>query len=218
MSEVVVVYSGGLDSTVMLYDLVDRDFDVVHALSFNYGQSHVKELSYAKEHCDSLRIPLSCIDLKLPYLGVPLIDGEGIPDGYYTDESMKQTIVPNRNAIMLSIAYGVAVNLHADLVAIAAHSGDHPIYPDCRAAFMDCIEKAFQLGTDQQVKIFTPYVSVDKTEIVRVGNKIGVEFEKTWSCYKGMGVHCGKCGTCTERREAFTLAEVFDPTTYEEEL
>lgn len=215
-NKVVALCSGGLDSTVMLHQLLDRDFVISFAISFDYGQKHVNEILFAERSCKSLGIPLLRTELKLPYSKIALMGDAEIPDGHYTDESMTQTIVPNRNAIMLSIAWGVAVNIDANYVAMAVHGGDHPIYPDCRRDFIGKVEEAFQSGTESNIKMLTPFVSVDKTEIVRVGNKLGVNFNRTWSCYKGGAIHCGKCGTCTERKEAFELAEVSDPTFYEE--
>lgn len=214
--KVVALYSGGLDSTVLLHYLKKEGHEVV-ALSFDYGQMHKKEISYAKKNCDELGVNRYVCKVQLP-ISVPLM-GEGkIPNGYYTDESMKKTIVPSRNAIFLSIAWGVALNLDVNAVSFAAHGGDHPIYPDCRPDFVDAMEFALRLGSDSLMRIYTPFIDTDKTGIVKVGDTLGVAFSSTWSCYKGDEVHCGKCGTCSERIEAFQLSGVPDPTTYKEKL
>ena len=143
-----------------------------------------------------------------------LKSGGDIPDGHYAEESMKQTVVPFRNGIMLSIATGFAESIGAGAVVIAAHSGDHAIYPDCREPFMESMATAMVRGTYANIHLSRPFIDMDKTAIVRRGTELGVDFAKTWSCYKGGEIHCGTCGTCVERREAFQLAGVDDPTVY----
>lgn len=212
----VSIYSGGLDSTVMLHYLKSIGHKQL-AIVFNYGQTHKKEVEYAHRNCRKLGIQIFEVPLKLPYIGVPLMGSGEIPDGYYTDESMKRTVVPNRNAIFISIAWGVALNIHADTVAIAAHIGDHPIYADCRRDFLELLQKALSLGS-KKLELSVPFVRMTKTEIVVMGYGLGVDFTDTWSCYKGKELHCGVCGTCTERREAFELAEIEDPTMYIKEI
>lgn len=216
MKKVVALCSGGIDSTVMLHSFKQDGYDVT-ALIVEYGQRHKKETSYAANMCDDLGVLRRHCYLEMPVSKVPLL-GEGeIPDGYYTDESMKQTIVPSRNAIFISIAFGLAVSISADEVATAVHSGDHPIYPDCRPEFISSLEVALRLGTESRTRLSAPFAQKTKSDIVVIGNKLGVDFSKTWSCYKGRELHCGKCGTCTERKEAFQLAKVRDPTIYEME-
>ena len=143
-----------------------------------------------------------------------LRSGGTIPDGHYEELTMKQTVVPFRNGIMLSIAAGFAESVEAQALVIAAHAGDHAIYPDCREDFMKSMEDAIRLGTYAGIQILRPFMSFSKAEIVRRGRDLGVDFSKTWSCYKGATLHCGSCGTCVERREAFLLAGVSDPTSY----
>ena len=143
-----------------------------------------------------------------------LRSGGGIPDGHYAEESMKQTVVPFRNGIMLSIAAGFAESITADGVVIAAHSGDHAIYPDCREPFMQAMGEAMGQGTYAKIQLLRPFIAMDKTAIARRGAELGIDFAETWSCYKGGEIHCGTCGTCVERREAFHLAGLPDPTVY----
>jgi 7-cyano-7-deazaguanine synthase len=212
--KIVTIYSGGLDSTVLLYHLQKEGHEQL-AITFDYKQTHHKEMIFASMNCGKLNIPQYECYLEIP-MHVPLTGNGEIPDGYYTDESMKQTIVPSRNATFLSIAWGVAVSLGAEAIAFGAHSGDRPIYPDCRAGFIDHMEKSLQLGTEKNLQILTPLLYKDKTDIVRLGDSLKVDFIKTWSCYKGKKYHCGKCGTCSERKEAFQLAGIKDPTIYKE--
>lgn len=213
----VIVYSGGLDSTVLLYHLRDAGHDL-HALSIDYGQRHRCELDRAAAICAELEIPQPMADLSAIQ---PLLAGNSltspeieVAEGHYTEESMKTTVVPNRNMIFLAVATGHALSIQAGQIAYAAHSGDHAIYPDCRNEFADAMAAAIELADWEQVKLSRPFVDWSKADIVRRGAELGVPFEKTWSCYKGGEVHCGRCGTCIERREAFDLAKVEDPTTY----
>lgn len=215
--KVVCILSGGLDSSVLLHQLVDDDCKVL-AINFKYGQTHSKETDYAFKQCKATNTPIYVVPLELPFYGTSLMGSGEIPNGHYAEESMRKTIVPNRNAIFLAIAWGVAMDIGADAVATAVHSGDHYIYPDCRPKFINKMEDGFREGSEgTDIRILTPFIGGPKSEIVRVGNKLGVDFGETWSCYKGREVHCGKCGTCNERIEAFQLAGVKDPTIYKEE-
>jgi 7-cyano-7-deazaguanine synthase len=214
---VVVIHSGGLDSSVLLYHL-QHEGATVRALSVDYGQRHRKELASASEICASLGIEHQVADISAvqPLLACGALTGDDeVPDGHYTDSSMKVTIVPNRNMILLSLAIGWAVSLKYDAVAYAAHSGDHAIYPDCREAFTSAMREAAHLCDWRRIDLLTPFVQLDKAAIVRIGADLAVPFAKTWSCYKGGDMHCGTCGTCVERREAFELAGVHDPTPYD---
>jgi 7-cyano-7-deazaguanine synthase len=222
--KVVAVVSGGLDSTTMAYALRAEGYGI-SAISFDYGQRHRKELTYAERMCADLGAQWTLIDLHAAGVtkfmaGSALTDDTvGVPDGHYADESMKATVVPNRNAIMLSIACAFAVSHLIGAVAFGAHTGDHPIYPDCRPEFVDAFATMVNLAVEGfgHLEILAPLITMDKTAIVRRGAELHVPFERTWSCYKGGEVHCGTCGTCYERREAFALAGVADPTAYEGE-
>jgi 7-cyano-7-deazaguanine synthase len=213
-----VLLSGGMDSVTALHH-VAQNHTVVSALSFDYGAKHnASEIPFAQHHCAQLGVPHRT--LALPFINEHfasdlLRSGGEIPDGHYAEQSMQQTVVPFRNGIMLAIAAGYAESTGAEALVIAAHSGDHAIYPDCRAPFMTAMAAAIREGTYARLEVMTPFLAMDKAEIVRVGNALGVDYGKTWSCYKGRAVHCGRCGTCVERREAFQLAAVADPTLYE---
>lgn len=217
----VAILSGGMDSATMLYHLLHQKHEV-RAIGFDYGQRHRKELGFAEAMCAMRGVPFVVGDLTA--VGA-LIAGDSallnpnvpMPEGHYEDESMKATVVPNRNMIMLSVAIGHAIANGCGAVAYGAHSGDHAIYPDCRSEFADALEKVALLCDWTPVKLLRPFVRVDKAAIVSIGDSLGVPYDQTWSCYKGGELHCGKCGTCVERREAFTMAGVDDPTAYEEQ-
>ena len=213
-----VLLSGGMDSVTALY-WASSKHEVVGALSFDYGSKHNhKELPFAKWHCEQLRIQHDVINLDFInslFISDLLQSGGEVPDGHYADENMKRTVVPFRNGIMLSIACGIAESRTAEGLVIAAHAGDHTIYPDCRESFMQSMASAMLEGTYARVELLRPFSHLDKVEIARLGNTLNVNYEKTWSCYKGRKLHCGRCGTCVERIEAFNLAGIKDPTTYE---
>ena len=213
----VIVYSGGLDSTVLLYHLRASGHEL-HALSIDYGQRHRCELDRAADLCEELGIPHPTADLSAIQ---PLLAGNSltspeieVAEGHYTEESMKSTVVPNRNMIFLALATGHALSIKAGQVAYAAHSGDHAIYPDCRNEFAEAMAAAIRIADWNPVELVRPFVDWTKADIVRRGAELGVPFARTWSCYKGGAQHCGRCGTCIERREAFDLAEIEDPTPY----
>jgi len=213
----ILIYSGGLDSTTLLYHLRGGGHEL-RCLGIDYGQRHGRELDSANDICQRLDVPFRREDLRSiqPLLaGSALTDSVPVPHGHYTAESMKQTVVPNRNMIMLAVAIGWAVSLKFDAVAYAAHAGDHAIYPDCRPEFIETMDRAAGLCDWHRVHIERPFVNKTKTDIVQLGAQLGVPFELTWSCYEGVMRHCGKCGTCVERPEAFALAGVIDPTDYD---
>ncbi len=216
-----VLLSGGLDSTAALH-WTHAEHDVVCAISFDYASNHAqRELACARWQAASLGIPYHQLDIRsiATHLRSALLSGaDAIPTGTYDEQNMKQTVVPFRNGIFLSIAAGIAESQGAEGLVIAAHAGDHFIYPDCRNDFMIAMSQAIRLGTDAQLEILTPFIEADKEEIVRMGADLGVDFSHTYSCYKGGERHCGICATCIERRDAFTAAEVDDPTTYEQFL
>lgn len=215
--KVCVLLSGGMDSVTVLYEAL-AIHEVVACLSFDYGSKHnACEIPFAKLHAERNAIPHHTITLDFIdrlFKSDLLRSGGDIPDGHYAEQSMKQTVVPFRNGIMLSIAAGFAESVDAQGVVIAAHSGDHAIYPDCREPFMQAMAAAMEHGTYADIKLLRPFIAMDKTAIARRGVELGVDFSETWSCYKGGEIHCGVCGTCVERREAFQLASLPDPTTY----
>lgn len=213
----IIIYSGGLDSTVLLYKLRADDHEV-RALGVNYGQRHRKELNAATAICAKLGVEYRIADLSAirPLLGgsSQTDDTVAVPHGHYAAETMKLTVVPNRNMIMLSVAIAWAISTKSESVSYAAHGGDHAIYPDCREEFASALNTAALLADWQQVRIDRPFVRESKASIVALGQRLAVPFAETWSCYEGGAVHCGKCGTCVERKEAFQLAGITDPTTY----
>lgn len=221
MSLVVTTLSGGLDSVTLAHLLAAEGHQLV-ALSFDYGQRHVRELECASGCAARLGADHELVDLRS--VGALLSgsaltdDAVEVPEGHYTDASMAATVVPNRNAIMLSVAIGVAVARGAEAVATAVHAGDHPIYPDCRPAFIEAVQHEARVANEGFIadafEVRAPFLHLGKDDIVRRGAAVGVPFAETWSCYVGGEVHCGRCGTCVERREAFDLAGVPDPTRY----
>jgi len=215
----VAVYSGGMDSTVLLYYLLDRGVELKGALSVDYGQKHRRELDAAKGFCKELGLEHRVADLRSlrDLFGASSLtsSAEAVPEGHYEEEQMKSTVVPNRNMILLSVAAAWAISLKAESVAYAAHGGDHAIYPDCREEFAQAMDRAVGLCDWSELGLCRPFVSWSKSEIAAEGCRLGGPMERTWSCYKGGKAHCGRCGTCVERREAFFLAGVEDSTTYE---
>lgn len=209
----VLIYSGGLDSTTLLYEYKDS---IALAVSFDYGSKHnAREIAYACENCKRLGIKHLVIPLAFigQYFKSDLLQSGGeIPEGSYADDNMKSTVVPFRNGIMLAIAAGLAESYGLDTVMLANHSGDHAIYPDCRPEFVEGMDKAIQAGTYEGIRVVSPYCDITKRDIALRGKAIGLDYSLTYSCYKGGEKHCGKCGTCVERKEAL---EGFDPTEYE---
>jgi len=208
-----IVYSGGMDSSTLLYQYQK---DIRMAVSFHYGSKHNdREIAYAKSNCELLDIPHIVIQLGFmnDYFKSDLLQSGGeIPEGHYEAENMKKTVVPFRNGIMLSIAVGLAESNELDTVLIGNHFGDHTIYPDCRKSFIDAFTLAAKEGTEKGIAIVSPYCDISKRNIALIGKELNMDFANTYSCYKGGAIHCGKCGTCVERKEAL---EGFDPTEYE---
>ncbi|MBR5698310.1 MAG: 7-cyano-7-deazaguanine synthase QueC [Prevotella sp.] len=217
MKDTILIYSGGMDSTTLLYEYQER---IAIALSFDYGSNHnANEIKCAEIHCDRLGITHMVIPLDFVrrYFRSSLLDGaEAIPEGSYDDENMRSTVVPFRNGIMLSVAVGMAESNGLQYVMMANHAGDHTIYPDCRPAFVDAFDRAAEAGTYNGVRLLSPYVNMTKGEIAKRGSQLGIDYAETWSCYKGEEKHCGRCGTCVERREALAEAGINDPTEYDE--
>ena len=220
LKKTILIYSGGMDSTVLLYLLLSQGF-TVECLSVDYGQKHKKELKCAKSICKKLSLTQKVINLSsISYLlsSSSLINSnKPIPEGHYEEETMKTTVVPNRNMILLSLATARAIDSKANTVSYAAHSGDHAIYPDCRESFAKSMDAAMQLCDWKKITLNRPFVGMSKAEICKMGSNLEVPFKDTWSCYKGDTKHCGRCGTCIERREAFHLAGIDDPTSYAKE-
>lgn len=212
-----VLLSGGMDSTTALY-WAKREHEVMGAVSFDYGSKHNhREIGLAAWHCGHLNVWHDIVPLPFVnelFTSDLLRSGGEIPEGHYEEESMKRTVVPFRNGIMLSIACGLAESRGAAGLVIAAHAGDHAIYPDCREPFMQGIAAAMREGTYAHIELLRPFIHLDKAAIAMLGHQFGVDYSKTWSCYKGGEIHCGKCGTCVERREAFIKAGISDPTAY----
>lgn len=219
MKDAILILSGGMDSTTMLYDYHEQ---IALAVSFNYGSNHNdKEISFARIHCERLGIKHIIIPLQFmaQYFKSSLLEGaEAIPEGDYADDNMRSTVVPFRNGIMLSISVGLAENYNLKKVMMANHGGDHTIYPDCRPEFVDAMSKAATNGTYEGVTIFAPYTNLTKTDIAHKGKQLGIDYSETWSCYKGTTYHCGKCGTCRERIEALKEAGINDTTIYEDRI
>lgn len=214
-----VLLSGGMDSVTALH-WAAREHGVAGCLSFDYGSKHNhKEIPMAAWHASQLGVKhdVIALDFVNRLFASDLLQGGGeIPDGHYEAESMKRTVVPFRNGIMLAVACGLAESRGAEALIIAAHGGDHAIYPDCREPFMQAMAGAMKRGTYAQIELLRPFIDCDKAEIVRRGTALGVDYAHTWSCYKGGDIHCGRCGTCVERREAFMQAGIIDPTNYED--
>ena len=217
MKDGIIVLSGGMDSVTMLHEFAS---EIKVAVSFDYGSKHnAKEIPFAALHCQRLGIQHIVIPLDFMtryFKSSLLMGGEDIPEGNYDDENMKSTVVPFRNGIMLSVAAGLAESHGLKRLFIANHFGDHAIYPDCRAGFIKAMSEAVSEGTYEHIRIEAPYTGINKTDIAQRGAKLGINYAETWSCYKGGEKHCGKCGTCMERKEAFREAGLIDPTIYEE--
>lgn len=216
MKDSVIVVSGGMDSITLLYD---KKEEIALAVTFDYGSKHnAREIAWAKVHCGRLGIRHIVIklDFMQKYFTSSLLEGgDEIPEGHYADENMKSTVVPFRNGIMLSVAAGIAESNGLKKILIANHGGDHTIYPDCRPEFIRAMDRAIANGTYEDVRIDAPYTNITKADIAKIGKRLGIDYSETWSCYKGGERHCGKCGTCIERKEAMALAGIDDRTEYE---
>lgn len=225
--KMVVVVSGGLDSVTLMHlgHSIYPEYEM-HAISFNYGQRHKKELDFAKYNAELLGATHKVVDLSsvtelLALSGSSLVSDEDVPEGHYGEASMAKTVVPNRNMIMLAIAGGYAVALGAQKLATGVHSGDHFIYPDCRPEFLGLFDRALYTGNDgfisKRFDFWTPFLYKSKDDIAKTAVELHVPIDKTWSCYKGGDIHCGRCGTCVERLEAINSTGIEDPTSYEDD-
>ena len=220
--KVVVVYSGGMDSYTLLCELYKVEMLDVHAISFNYGQRHNKELVYAQNVCDELDIPHMIVDMA--EIGRTLLGGSSqtdadidVPEGHYESENMKLTVVPNRNMIMASMAMGYAIQIGATAVYLGVHAGDHAIYPDCRPAFIKAMKAVGEVCDYKTIDVIAPYLHMDKGAIAVRGVTLGLDYSNAWTCYNGREKPCGKCGACQERLEAMEVAGIKDPLEYEDE-
>lgn len=220
----VTILSGGVDSATLAFYMKHTGYEQLF-LSFDYGQRHVKELSAAKKIAklvddDAAHYVIDLKSAKHVLCGSALTDNIAVPEGHYAKENMSTTVVPNRNAIMLSVAYGAAVAACADALAYGAHAGDHFIYPDCRPNFVDALSAAFALGNEgfgsRILKIHAPFINWKKSDIVAWGLDHDVPYQHTWSCYQGNEIACGRCGTCVERIEAFAKNDAEDPIEYQD--
>lgn len=216
MKDSVIILSGGMDSTTLLHDLKER---IALAVTFDYGSNHnAREIEMARKNCallgiEHLVIPLSFMG---QYFKSSLLAGaDEIPEGHYAEENMKSTVVPFRNGIMIAVACGLAESRGLRHLMLANHSGDHTIYPDCRPEFVEAMSGATAAGTFDHIDLICPYTNLTKGEIAAIGKRLGIDYSLTYSCYKGREKHCGKCGTCIERKEAFADAGMQDPTIYE---
>lgn len=222
-NKAVIIASGGIDSSTLLYKMVKEGFEV-YVLTFIYGQKHLKEIEYAKRIAEKLDVNHKVVDLssmKVLLSGSALTDSSvevpEVPETVEHYETLQSTIVPNRNAIFLSIAIGYAVSLKANHVFFGAHFSDRGVYPDCRKEFVDAFQESERLANDNpDLIIDAPFVDIDKSEIVKLGAELGVPFQQTWTCYKGGAMHCGVCSSCRERKRAFVDSGVTDPTEYEQ--
>jgi len=216
MKDSLIIVSGGMDSITLLHEYKDK---IAMGITFDYGSNHAKkEIPFAKLHCERLGIKHIVIPLTFmhEYFKSSLLEGaDAIPEGHYADANMKSTVVPFRNGIMLAIACGIAESNGLKNVMIANHGGDHAIYPDCRADFIAAMSDAMGAGTYENIQILAPYTNITKTDVARHGKELGLDYAETWSCYKGGEKHCGKCGTCVERKEALRDAGIEDTTEYE---
>lgn len=217
MKSSLLILSGGMDSVTMLYEYHDQ---IALAVNFHYGSNHnLREAECARYHCRKLGVEL--LELNLDFMGEyfhsSLLDGpDAVPSGSYTDDNMRSTVVPFRNGIMLAVAAGIAESNGLTKLLIASHAGDHSIYPDCRQGFIDAMGRAIQEGTYEDISLLAPYSMLSKGQIAAIGKKLGVDYSKTYSCYRGQEKHCGTCGTCVERREALQEAGIDDTTEYME--
>ena len=216
MEKTVIILSGGIDSTTLLYDIIKQGYDV-SAISFDYNQKHKKELELAKITTKKLGIEHKILDLSILNEIAPSAltrDNWKVPEGHYEAENMKETVISNRNMVMLSLAGAYAMSIKASKLFYGAHAGDHAIYPDCRKEFVDSMKVSIGLADWNKLELEAPYIDIDKGDIVIKGLSLNVPYEDTWTCYKGLELACGKCGSCQERLEAFKKAGIEDPIKY----
>lgn len=208
-----VILSGGMDSTTLLHYVKEKGFNI-HALTFHYGQRHSKEIGMAAKTCEKLKIPHTIVNVQVLSAlmkGSALTDGIAVPEGHYEDESMKLTVVPNRNSLFINMAMSFAISNEIDTIFYGAHAGDHAIYPDCRPIFVKKIKELAKVVHYTPLNIEAPFLGIDKAGILALGSALKVDYSLTWTCYKGEDKPCGKCGSCVERAEAFAKLNIVDP-------
>ena len=213
----VIVFSGGMDSFTLLNDLIAQKYEV-HAVSFNYGQRHSKEIDYAIKACQLLGVEHKEVDvtsINQLMQGSSLTSDESVPEGHYEDDTMKATVVPNRNMIMMSMAMAYAISIKAEAIAVGVHAGDHAIYPDCRPEFISAMAQVARVANYDPIHIIAPYLYMSKGQIAVRGRDLEVDYGLAWTCYNGREKACGKCGACQERIEAMAYAGITDPMEYE---
>lgn len=219
----VLVVSGGMDSATLAH-LCVKEGGKPFLITFDYGQRHKKEIEYASQLAGDIKAPHKVVDISSvnSLLGGSALTDDSIevPEGHYASENMAVTVVPNRNAIMLAVAYGGAVSMETKFVGCAMHAGDHAVYPDCRPEFVNSFNDMQKVAVEgfgnPELSLWTPFINNSKADIASIGIDLGIDYSRTWSCYNGNELHCGKCGTCVERKEAFDLIHETDPTRYEE--
>jgi 7-cyano-7-deazaguanine synthase len=214
--KVVLILSGGVDSTTLLYDLVSKNFDI-HAIGFDYNQKHSNELNYARLSCEKLNVPFRKLDLDILGSIAPSAltrDDIDVPEGNYQDYNMKETVVPNRNMVFISLAVSYAIGIGATRIFYGAHGGDHVIYPDCRPKFVEKMNEVVKICDWSDIDLVAPYLYLTKGQIIKIGKELNVDYSLTWTCYKGKEKACGKCGSCIERLEAFEFAGIVDSLEY----
>jgi len=211
--KLVTLLSGGLDSVTLAYLLRNLGHKQI-LVTVDYKQRHIKEIFFASACASRLEIPLVTVNVSRVFGADALTGSRGVPTGEYTVETLAATIVPNRNAIFANLAAAIAVRENFDGIALAIHAGDHPVYPDCRPEFVEALKVLLTVANDRPLEVEVPFLKYEKYQIVALGKTLGVPFSRTWSCYKGGDLHCGACSTCLERKEAFRLAGVTDPTRY----
>lgn len=213
----VVIYSGGMDSYTVLHRALRDGYDV-HALSFDYGQRHARELDVAREVCERLKLSHRVVDIRAIHqlIGNSALTDSGrpMPKADYAEDNLADTVVPNRNMILLSLAIGHAVNIGAPICFYGAHGGDHVLYPDCRPVFVERMNDVAAIANFEAVKIEAPYLHSDKSRILADGVEMGLDYAETWTCYLGEELACGECGSCRERLNAFSSLGMIDPLPY----
>ena len=212
MKKILIIFSGGVDSFTLMHTALKKLY-YVEAISFNYGQKHVKEISYAKKACQELDVKHEIVNLDIGNIlsHSALVGRKNIPEGNYDKEKMKQTVVPNRNMVMISVAASLAIKNKLDYLWYAAHSGDHEIYPDCRPEFIAKMSEVLSICDYHKINFEAPFQDLSKSEIIKVGLDMNLDYSKAWTCYEGKEKPCSKCSACLERAASFQANQAKDP-------